>query len=75
MGLRCAVNIGGYCSSPKRRAKPPRVPKLRQRFGVMVLDAAVSRKCDVSPDTCGFFITWQEECRRLSVLEAEIHSP
>ncbi len=63
-GYRCINNLTGYCTDPDRQNPCAREPSCENIRGVYVLQVPSSPSCYLDPRNCGFFISWQEECRR-----------
>ncbi len=64
MNYRCFIDKSGYCTDPDRRNPGPAGPIFFKAGDVTSLSALTPTKCPNRPRVCGFFISWQEECRR-----------
>jgi len=74
MTWRCSNAPSGYCTATSRLAPvPPNNTFTTSRDG-RVLDTLSTQRCILDPQTCGFYISWKEECRRHAAHSSIIHS-
>ncbi|MBA7532062.1 hypothetical protein ES705_24288 [subsurface metagenome] len=64
MNYRCFIDKSGYCTDPDRRNPGPAGPVFFKSRDITELAELTPTKCPNHPQNCGFFISWQEECRR-----------
>lgn len=64
MTWHCSNEPSGYCTATSRRTPVPPNNTFTTTVDGVVQDTLSPKRCTLDPQTCGFYISWQEESRR-----------
>ncbi len=62
----CSNRPLGCCTATSRRSPVPPKGTFTTAVDGVVQNTLSPKRCTLDPQTCGFFISWQEESRRAS---------
>ncbi len=75
MTWSCSNEPSGYCTATSRRTPVPPNNTFTTAVDGVVQDTLSTKRCTFDPCYCGFFISWQEECRRAQGPATPRHNP